>query len=205
MKHWQNKSPINIDGEVWKPVKGFEERYLISNKGRVKSLGSSHDTGNNIIVFKEKIRSISLDTDGYCFLNFSVKNKSYPQKIHRLVADAFIPNPCNYDTVDHEDFDRTNNMVENLRWKHRADNYLHSVSNGRMRNNGRNLPEMTKRLFSKKVIKFDLNGFQIQEYESVNEAGRQNKISHSCILANIKGKTKHSAGFLWKYKTSISS
>lgn len=200
MEHWHNKSLADIEGEIWKPVEGFESRYLVSNKGRVKSLGSSHNTGHNIVLHHEKIRSISLDSDGYCFLNFSVKNKSFPQKVHRLVAKAFVPNPNNLETVNHIDFNRTNNSAENLSWESERDNYYYSVKSGRMKNNGRNLPEMSRQLFSKKVVKLNLDGSFVAEYNSINEAARINNILSTCIVANLKGKSKTSYGYVWQYK-----
>lgn len=189
----------DIDGEIWRPVKGFEDRYLVSNMGRVRSLGSCHDTGNNIIVFKEKIRSISLDSDGYCFLNFSINNKSIPQKVHRLVADAFIQNNEDLPTVNHKDCDKTNNSVENLEWVTKEANHAHAVKNGRMSGNGKNLPKLNKERCSRAVKQYDLTGKFLKEFPSVSDAARSVGTTPGNICNNIYGKYKHTKGYTWRY------
>lgn len=95
-----------FENEIWKPIKNYEGLYEISSCGRVRSL-------------RRRAPFILKQTNnGYGYLVVSLQKNGVNKvvKIHRLVADAFIPNPDGLETVDHLDRDRTNNCVENLRW-----------------------------------------------------------------------------------------
>ena len=114
-----------IDGEIWKPILGYEGLYEISNKARVKSL-------SRIVSCRNKFESLLPEkllkqgyTKGYfqvCLAKDSV-NKIF--KIHRLVAIAFLPNPENKYTVNHKDLNPGNNLVENLEWNTNLENIHH--------------------------------------------------------------------------------
>ena len=126
--------------EVWKPVKDFEGLYEVSNLGRVKTLPRSRVKGG--------ILKPSTNKWGYlnCILWKNGKRKFFP--IHRLVADAFIPNPEGKSTINHIDCDRKNNRAENLEWCTQKENVNHSVNLGHYENVG-----ATK----KPVIQYDSN------------------------------------------------
>ena len=91
--------------EIWKDIKGYEGLYKVNDKGNVKSL-NYNKTG------VEKELKQSINTHGYCFVELSGRTKL----IHRLVADAFIPNPDNMPQVNHKDENKLNNCAENLEW-----------------------------------------------------------------------------------------
>ena len=95
-------------GEVWRPVKGYEGLYEVSNYGRVKSL--KRNTAH------ERIKSPIKDRDGYLIVCFNKNGKQSNKRIHRLVAEAFIPNPNNLPQVNHKNEIKTDNCVENLEW-----------------------------------------------------------------------------------------
>ena len=91
--------------EIWKPIKDFEY-YFISNFGRVKSTKFG----------KERILKLTKDKDGYLIVNLYKNNKSKTFKVHRLVAEVFLPNPYNLPQVNHKDENPQNNIVTNLEW-----------------------------------------------------------------------------------------
>ena len=102
--------------EEWKDIQGYEGRYQISNLGRVKSLNRKDRLGRNV---DEKILKQHTDTNGYKSVMLSKNNDKKRHRIHRLVAEAFIPNPDDLPEVNHkiDDFEhRGDNRVENLEW-----------------------------------------------------------------------------------------
>ena len=103
--------------EIWRPVKGFEGYYEVSDLGRVRSIDRVVVDKNGRQQFKKgtllKYRS---DRQGYIVVALSIK-KHYTHKcVHTLVADAFIPNPDNLPQVNHKDEVKSNNCVDNLEW-----------------------------------------------------------------------------------------
>ena len=98
--------------ETWKDIEGFNGFYQVSNLGRVKSLGGWCGTAKK----KERIRTLSHTKDGYLKVRLMYKGKDITCRVHRLVAEAFIPNPKNLETVNHIDGNKENNVVNNLEW-----------------------------------------------------------------------------------------
>jgi len=113
--------------EIWKDCVDWEGRYIVSNTGKVKSLLDSHL--NVLLEPREKL--LHLGKHGYVHTSFYKNKRMKLMKIHRLVAQAFIPNPNNYATVNHKDCDKTNNHVSNLEWCTTAENNKHAHENGR--------------------------------------------------------------------------
>jgi hypothetical protein len=103
--------------EIWKDVVGYESIYEISNFGNVKSFKYG----------KEKIRKLRNDKDGYLLINLCKDKKVKTFKIHRLVAQAFIPNPDNKPQINHIDGNKSNNKVDNLEWVTNKENSKHAV------------------------------------------------------------------------------
>ena len=106
--------------EIWKDIEGFEGYYQISNLGRVKSLPRL-SIQNHLI--PEKILKTCKAQAGYLEVSLYIDGKRYHKKPHKLVADAFIPNPDNLPEVDHINTDKNNNCVDNLRWCTHIGNY----------------------------------------------------------------------------------
>lgn len=98
--------------EIWKQIKGYEGKYEVSNYGKVRSLNF-----NNI---KHKIKLLKPLNNNRGYLQVRLSNRWY--KVHRLVAEAFIPNLNNYSEVNHIDEDKCNNRVDNLEWCSRTYN-----------------------------------------------------------------------------------
>jgi hypothetical protein len=118
--------------EIWKDIKGYEGLYQVSNLGNVKSLSYRNHTS-----FSE--RELILKPwclKGYKGISLTRNNKPRRRLLHRLVAQAFIPNPENKPEVNHKDFDHGNNYVENLEWMTPKENVRHAIEGGRMDNRG---------------------------------------------------------------------
>ena len=113
--------------EIWKDVIGYEGYYQISNLGRIKSVNriTTHNR-----VRKECMLKQFLNKFGYYFVSLSKDNKKITQRVHRLVAKTFIPNPNNYPEINHIDGNKKNNKVENLEWCSCQQNILHSFKLG---------------------------------------------------------------------------
>lgn len=104
--------------EKWKNVNGFEN-YIVSTEGRVKNL----DTGNYV---GNKFR----DTYGYAKVKLCYHGKKKQIDVHRLVAETFIPNPLNKQTVNHINGIKSDNRVENLEWATYSENSKHAHKTG---------------------------------------------------------------------------
>lgn len=183
--------------EIWKDIKGFEGEYQISNKGRLKH----HTKRFGWRVLKntnKKCDYFSVTLKGYCFCKSS--------RIHRLVAEAFIPNPNKYKTVNHIDMNKQNNCVENLEWCSQREN------NRKAR---KEKPEIVlgminynKYIRPKKLLQFSLDGEFISEYNNAKEASQSTGVCSRNILQvasktpfNSKGNIrKQAGGFIWKFK-----
>lgn len=175
--------------EIWRDIKDYEGLYQVSNLGRVRSLDrNGKGKGNGS---KGKIIKPCLDkSTGYyrVTLHKNGINKTY--SVHRLVAEAFIPNPDNLPTVDHINRIKTDNMVDNLRW---ASYKLQSI------NRDDTNRESQKESCSKPVSQYTLGGVFIKEYPSIIEAGRNTGINYSSICQCCLGKRKSAGGYIWKY------
>jgi len=117
-----------MDKEIFKNIPGYEGKYQVSNLGRVKSLarpmrGAYHN--------KEHILKSCIDRKGYENIQLCNDGKVKHHKIHRLIAQAFIPNPENKPCINHIDHNRSNNILSNLEWVTHRENLLHMIKAGR--------------------------------------------------------------------------
>ena len=110
----------DLNGEVWRDVISYDGRYQVSNFGRVKSFFDD----------KPHILKANKVTEGYLRLRLYKSGASQNCFIHRLVAQAFIPNPEDKPQVNHIDGDKTNNRVENLEWMTSGENISHAFKLG---------------------------------------------------------------------------
>lgn len=88
----------------WKPIEKYDGLYLISDDGKIFSVRSN------------KLLKPQIQKTGYIKIEFNIDGKHKKEYIHRLVAEAFIPNPNNYPIINHKDENPQNNCVDNLEW-----------------------------------------------------------------------------------------
>lgn len=113
--------------EVWLPVKGYEGIYEVSNFGKVKRV--SRFRGVNKAYLNGYCLKPKDNGKGYYRIKLTVNNKSRRVMLHRIIAEAFIPNPENKPVVNHIDLNKKNNRIENLEWCTQKDNIIHYHSN----------------------------------------------------------------------------
>ena len=113
--------------EIWKPKKDYEGLYEVSNLGRVKSLGNGKSINS-----KEGILKPGKIKQGYLQVTLCKNRKQKRFLVHRLVAEAFLPNPENLPFINHKDEDKTNNSVDNLEYCTREYNNNYGTRNERV-------------------------------------------------------------------------
>lgn len=113
--------------EIWRDIVGYEGLYQVSNLGRVKSLDKYDNKGR---FHAERIKSQVNNGKGYLIVNLKHNGKQRMRTVHRLVAEAFIANPNNYEDVNHIDGNKENNQVDNLEFCTHRSNMLHAVKFG---------------------------------------------------------------------------
>ena len=126
--------------ETFKPIKGYEGLYEVSNLGRVLSLPKRVDRGKCHRNYTERIKALGADTKGYLRVSLSKEGVNKTHKVHRLVAEAFIDNPNNLPQVNHIDGNKSNNCVDNLEWCTHSENQLHAYKTGLNSNAGEHNP-----------------------------------------------------------------
>lgn len=110
--------------EIWKPIIGYENYYEVSNLGRVRRIKAAHGTQIG------RILNGMLDSDGYLNVCLTANKNQKWFLVHRLVAQAFLPNPENKPTVNHIDGNKQNNSVSNLEWCTQKENIAHAWRTG---------------------------------------------------------------------------
>lgn len=124
--------------EEWRPISGLEGIYEVSSLGRVKSL--ARVAGN--LFRKERMLAPRKDGGGYLVVSIGLPYRYSNKRVHRLVAEAFIPNPENYPQVNHVDEDKSNNSVDNLEWCTAKYNMNHGTAKTRKWDGRRSLYEV---------------------------------------------------------------
>lgn len=172
--------------EIWKDVVGYEGLYQVSNYGRVKSLNYSNQYKSFV---RNRILKLSTNHKGYVCVSIGYKPRR-TCTVHRLVAQAFIPNPNKLPQVNHKDGNKQNNVVSNLEWCDNDFNMNHAKINGLL--NGR-----TNKL-KKQIEQYSLNDEFISKWASAKDVYQTLKISSSHIRECCRGERKTAGGFKWR-------
>lgn len=188
-------SSFSDTAEIWKDVVGYECRYMVSSYGRVKSMRRVvMRSDGKPYTHSECIVKHQINHWGYHLVPLSIKNGGNKQRrymVHRLVADAFVPNPFNYPQINHIDGNKDNNTPENLEWCTNSMNQRHAWKLG--------LNRYTHK-FDKPIMQLDLDGSIIREWCSIHAAARHfNKKIEGHIWACLNNKRKTCMGYKWEY------
>lgn len=183
-----------MEKEIWKPVKGYEGLYEISDLGNVKSLSRLSNNRFNSYMTKEKLLKPTIEVWGYKVVRLTKNKNEQDYKVHRLVAEAFIPNPENKPQVNHIDGNKLNNCVDNLEWCTCKENINHCWNTGNHKKyKGIEHPR------SKQILQYDLQGNFIKEWDTMTEISKELKIGLSTICFCCQGKFKTAGGYIFKY------
>ena len=162
--------------ETWKNVVGYGGLYEVSNLGRVRSLPKSGREG--------KILSPQMDRRGYRFVHLRINGQRKTGKVHRLVAQAFLPNPDNYPQVNHKNGNKSDNRVSNLEWCSREYNIWHE----------RNVLGITGQV-PQKVMCVETG----EVFASRQEAAEKVGVSKQMLSFACCGRRQTAGGYHWKY------
>ncbi len=183
--------------EIWKPVVGFEWLYEVSNLGRLKSLARLVKRWDSFIGVVEKISYWGKTTEGYMGTKLCRNWIEKPVRIHRLVAESFIPNPEWKLQVNHIDWVKDNNTLENLEWCTNSENVLHGF---RVLKRDTSHCALNGKKLGKPILQYTLGGEFIKEWASTMDIERALWFRHNNISRSCQGKYRHTWWFLWKYK-----
>ena len=164
--------------EEWKDIDDYEGLYQISNLGKIKSTKRQGTNGG--------MKKPSYDKNNYLVVGLIKNGFKKTFKVHRLVAQAFIPNPNNYKEINHIDGNKENNVSSNIEWCNRKQNCIHRT-------------KILKKGNVKKVGQYDINNNIIKVWSSITEASKKLKIDDSCICDCCRGNLKTAGGYVWRY------
>ena len=179
----------------------------MSNTGKVRSVDRYINAKNNSRTFIKGIeRKPQKNRKGYLYVTLSKHSTSYTKLIHRLVAEAFIPNPHNLPQVNHIDTNKTNNNVSNLEWITELDNIRHAFANGCFKKFSSKQLESVKNNLKKaneirkiKVVQL-LGNRLINIFDSLVDAAKYNNINNSSHISSCcKNERKKCGGYNWEY------
>lgn len=181
--------------EIWRPVRGLEDLFEVSNKGRIKrrkrlvkySDGSVH-------LYKEMVLRGGTSSTGYRVVNCSVNGNRINIPVHRAVCEAFIENPNNLPFVNHKDENPQNNNVENLEWCTPKYNSNYGTCKKRIRE------QRIKNGYSRVVVLYDITGTVLAEFDTIKDAAKSIGVSDMTVANCCEGVSPSANGYIFRYK-----
>lgn len=172
--------------EIWKDIPGFEGLYQLSSFGRVKSFPRETTRGG--------IMAVGIGTTGYYYVKLTKNGKRKHLRIHRSLAELFIPNPENKPCINHKDGNKLNNSFDNLEWCTSSENNFHGYRTGLIPRN--------RDKIKKPVIQLDRFGIIVKIWPSATDVQKQLGINAPTIskCCNKRGANKTAGGFFWEYE-----
>ena len=181
----ENKT--NEQKEEWRQIKGFS-RYEVSNLGRVRSNTKDEPKILKQVTTHQGYKHVTLMTGD----SWGSGGKRVTKRVHRLVAEAFIPNPNNYEQIDHLDTDATNNNVSNLRWCTAKMNYSNPIT---LKKHLKNIEKA-----SKTVLVYSKDYQLLSAFTSTADAARQLNLSQGNISSCCMGSLETYKGLIFTFK-----
>lgn len=184
---------------IWKDIKGYEGRYMVSNHGEILSTKFNGKGKSRILKQNDKGR-------GYLSVSLYKDKKVKPRTVHRIVAETFIPNPNNLPQINHIDGNKKNNNINNLEWCTAKENVQHAWKNGLVKMTEERRKRSIKHLEKyKKISSVEINQYTLDEkyvktWSSIKEASETLKISAGNICNCCKGKLNQTGGYKWAYE-----
>ena len=160
-----------MQGEIWKPIKGYEENYCVSNYGRIKS---TYHASEKFLVPRNAGK-------GYVQVALFKDQKAKNFFVHRIVAEHFVENPSGLEFVNHKDENKSNNVYSNLEWCSASYNNAYGTRMQKVR----------------KKVQQSLNGVVIATYNSMTEAGNAVGKKAGAISRCCNGFYKTCGGYEW--------
>ena len=162
----------------WREVKEYSN-YEVNQFGEIRHK------------MRKKVLKPRSNNGGYQYVNFKINGKNINFAVHRIVANAFIPNPNGYTEVNHKDYNKKNNCVDNLEWVSSSQNKQHAYQK-----------KENKKSRGKQVEQYSKNGEYLKTYDSISEAAKELNCSIAAISNCCLGRTKTSQGFQWSFVES---